>query len=59
MPVPIMIKVVLFDFSQTLADTAEGFRLAEEEAQTRLFADLENDYWQTVKSETSSFSHLP
>ena len=38
-----MIKAVLFDFSQTLADTAEGFHLAENEAQTRLFADLELD----------------
>jgi HAD superfamily hydrolase (TIGR01549 family) len=40
-----MIKAVLFDFSQTLADTAEGFRLAEKEAKTRLFADLELDSW--------------
>ncbi|UCE64234.1 MAG: hypothetical protein JSU59_03580, partial [Nitrospirota bacterium] len=40
-----MIKAVLFDFSQTLADTAEGFRLAEEETQTRLFANLKLDSW--------------
>lgn len=45
-----MIKAVLFDFSQTLADTAEGFHLAENEAQTRLFADLELDSWHGFQS---------
>ena len=40
-----MIKAVLFDFSQTLANAAEGFRLAESKVQTRLFANLELDSW--------------
>jgi len=35
-----MIKALIFDFGQTLVDSAEGFRTAEKEAQSRLFADL-------------------
>ena len=37
----ITIEAVLFDFGQTLVDSANGFRSAEKEAQTRLMADLE------------------
>jgi len=35
-----MIKAVIFDFGQTLVDSADGFRRAEKEAQNRLFKDL-------------------
>lgn len=34
------IKAVIFDFGQTLVDSAEGFRRAEKEAQDKLFKDL-------------------
>ena len=36
-----MVKAVIFDFGQTLVDSADGFRTAEREAQDRLFAALE------------------
>ena len=36
-----MAKAVIFDFGQTLADSADGFRAAEREAQDRIFAALE------------------
>ena len=35
-----MIKAVIFDFGQTLVDSAKGFRTAEKEAQDKLFANL-------------------
>ncbi len=35
-----MIKAVLFDFGQTLVDSADAFRAAEKEAQDRLFSDM-------------------
>jgi len=35
-----MIKAVIFDFGQTLVDSANGFRTAEKEAQNKLFANL-------------------
>jgi HAD superfamily hydrolase (TIGR01549 family) len=35
-----MIKAVIFDFGQTLVDSAGGFRMAEKEAQGKLVADL-------------------
>jgi len=35
-----MIKAVIFDFGQTLADSADGFRTAEKQAQDNLFANL-------------------
>ena len=35
-----MIKAVIFDFGQTLVDSADGFRRAEKEAQDKLFKDL-------------------
>ncbi len=41
-----MIKAILFDFGQTLADSAEGFRLAEKEAETRIFEELGLASWQ-------------
>jgi putative hydrolase of the HAD superfamily len=35
-----MIKAVIFDFGQTLVDSANGFRTAEKEAQDKLFPNL-------------------
>ena len=35
-----MIKAVIFDFGQTLVNSADGFRRAEKEAQANLFANL-------------------
>jgi HAD superfamily hydrolase (TIGR01549 family) len=35
-----MIKAIIFDFGQTLVDSADGFRRAEKQAQDRLFKDL-------------------
>jgi FMN phosphatase YigB (HAD superfamily) len=35
-----MIKAIIFDFGQTLVDSAGGFRAAEKEAQDKLFANL-------------------
>jgi len=42
----VMIKAILFDFGQTLANSAEGFRLAEKEATTRIFEHLDLASWQ-------------
>ena len=36
-----MVKAFIFDFGQTLVDSADGFRTAEREAQDRIFAALE------------------
>ena len=38
-----MIKALLFDFGQTLVDSSDAFRVAEKEAQGRLFADMSPD----------------
>lgn len=35
-----MLKALIFDFGQTLVDSADGFRTAEKRAQSRIFADL-------------------
>ncbi len=35
-----MIKAVIFDFCQTLVDSADGFRAAEKHVQEKIFADL-------------------
>jgi HAD superfamily hydrolase (TIGR01549 family) len=35
-----MIKAIIFDFGQTLVDSANGFRRAEKQAQDQLFKDL-------------------
>ena len=37
-----MIKAVIFDFGQTLANSAEGFKSAEKQAQQSIFSDLQN-----------------
>jgi putative hydrolase of the HAD superfamily len=40
-----MKKAVIFDFGQTLADSANGFRAAEKEAQGKLFSNLGLTAW--------------
>jgi len=35
-----MIKAIIFDFGQTLVNSADGFRAAEKEAQAKLFSNL-------------------
>jgi HAD superfamily hydrolase (TIGR01549 family) len=35
-----MIKAIIFDFGQTLADSADGFRQAEKEAQEKIFGHM-------------------
>ncbi|MBL7163173.1 MAG: HAD family hydrolase [Anaerolineales bacterium] len=40
-----MIKAIIFDFGQTLVNSANGFRLAEKQAETRIFQDLELGSW--------------
>ncbi len=40
-----MIKAVLFDFGQTLVDSADGFRAAEKDAQQKLHAALPQVPW--------------
>jgi HAD superfamily hydrolase (TIGR01549 family) len=35
-----MLKAVIFDFGQTLVDSASGFRAAEKEVQAKIFSDL-------------------
>ncbi len=35
-----MLKAVIFDFGQTLVDSANGFRAAEKEVQGKIFSDL-------------------
>ena len=45
-----MIKAVLFDFGQTLADSANGFRAAEKEAQIKIYSNLSLTSWETFLS---------
>ena len=40
-----MIRAILFDFGQTIVDSAEGFRTAERETETRIFEDLGLESW--------------
>jgi HAD superfamily hydrolase (TIGR01549 family) len=40
-----MIKSIVFDFGQTLVDSADGFRAAEKEAQIKIFSDLALSSW--------------
>lgn len=46
-----MIKAVLFDFGQTLVDSANGFRAAEKQAQTKIFSDLSLTSWERFLSD--------
>jgi len=41
-----MIKAIIFDFTQTLADSADGFRLAEKNVEKKIFDDLNLASWQ-------------
>jgi len=41
----VAIEAVIFDFCQTLVDSAEGFRSAEKAAQKKIFADLALTDW--------------
>ena len=45
-----MIKALLFDFGQTLVDSASGFRAAEKEAQARIFSVLSLTSWENFLS---------
>jgi HAD superfamily hydrolase (TIGR01549 family) len=45
-----MIKVILFDFGQTLVNSADGFKAAEKEAQTKIFSDLTVSSWEAFLS---------
>ena len=45
-----MIKAVLFDFGQTLVDSASGFRTAEKRAQNKIFSDLGLTSWESFLS---------
>lgn len=40
-----MIRAILFDFGQTLVDSANGFRAAEKEAQNKIFSNLSLTLW--------------
>lgn len=40
-----MIRVIVFDFGQTLVDSADGFREAEKETQKKAFAVLGSTVW--------------
>ena len=40
-----MIKAVIFDFGQTLVDSANGFRSAEKQAEQKLFENLSQVEW--------------
>jgi putative hydrolase of the HAD superfamily len=41
-----MIKAIVFDFGQTLVNSADGFRMAEKEAQAKLFKNLSLTIWE-------------
>jgi len=45
-----VIKAVLFDFGQTLANSANGFRAAEKEAQIKIYSNLSLTSWETFLS---------
>lgn len=49
-----MVKAILFDFGQTLVDSADGFRKAEKEAETKIFHDLGLESWPEFLSDYRS-----
>jgi HAD superfamily hydrolase (TIGR01549 family) len=49
------IRAILFDFGQTLVDSADGFRTAEKQAQTKIFADLSLRSWDQFLAEYRRF----
>lgn len=40
-----IIQAILFDFGQTLVDSSNGFRLAEKQAEIKIFAELGLESW--------------
>jgi HAD superfamily hydrolase (TIGR01549 family) len=46
-----MIRAIIFDFGQTLVDSAEGFRVAEKQAETKIFQDLGLRSWMEFLTE--------
>ncbi len=44
-----MVKAVIFDWGQTLVDSADGFRAAEKQAQDRIYRDLNSTDRETFK----------
>ena len=50
-----MIKAIIFDFGQTLVDSADGFRSAEKIAKEKIFSNMfpyaNEDLWQTFLTE--------
>jgi len=50
-----MIKAILFDFGQTLVDSADGFRKAEKETQRLIFEDLGVESWPDFLSDYRKF----
>lgn len=40
-----LIKAIIFDFGQTLVDAADGFRMAEKEAEKRIFSQMGLPSW--------------
>jgi HAD superfamily hydrolase (TIGR01549 family) len=47
----LMIEAIVFDFGQTLVDSADGFRAAEKEAQIKIFSDLAVSSWEAFLSD--------
>ena len=45
-----MIKAIIFDFGQTLVDSADGFKAAEKKAQRRIFSQLGTPSWDSFLS---------
>jgi putative hydrolase of the HAD superfamily len=46
-----MKKAIIFDFGQTLANSADGFRVAEKEAELQLFSFMCTDSWDSFISD--------
>jgi HAD superfamily hydrolase (TIGR01549 family) len=46
-----MIEAIVFDFGQTLVDSASGFRAAEKEAQIKIFSSLALSSWEIFLSD--------
>jgi len=45
------VNAILFDFDQTLADSAGGFRLVEKQAEARIFEELGLSSWRNFSSD--------
>ena len=50
-----MIKAILFDFGQTLVNSADGFRKAEKDAETLIFEELGLESWPVFLSDYREF----